>query len=138
MVASKQKRVTAAEYNAMVSGKSKYAVKRPKTPSPLEEELLQQIQLRGLPEPEREYKFIKDRRFRSDFAYPKQKILLEVEGGVWTNGRHTRGAGYANDCKKYNLASMHGWLLLRFTDEVIKNGEAVLMIEEALESRDRV
>ncbi len=64
---------------------------------------------------EREYKFLHDRRFRFDIALPKNKIAVEFEGGVFTGGRHTRGKGYANDAKKYNLAVMHGWKLLRYT-----------------------
>lgn len=66
-------------------------------------------------EHEREYKFLHDRRFRFDIALPKHKIAIEFEGGVFTGGRHTRGKGYANDAKKYNLAVMHGWKLLRYT-----------------------
>ena len=68
----------------------------------------------------REYKFLHDRRFRFDLAIPKHKIAIEFEGGVWTHGRHTRGKGYVNDCKKYNLAVMHGWKLLRYTVEDTK------------------
>jgi len=67
-----------------------------------------------------EYKFLHDRRFRFDIAIPKKKIAIEFEGGIWRNGRHTRGAGYARDVKKYNLAAMHGWRLLRYTTEDTK------------------
>jgi very-short-patch-repair endonuclease len=69
---------------------------------------------------EREYRFIKDRRFRFDIALPDHKIAIEFEGGVFTGGRHTRGTGYVNDSKKYNLATMHGWKLLRYTTEITK------------------
>ena len=68
----------------------------------------------------REYKFLHDRRFRFDLAIPGKMIALEWEGMIWRNGRHTRGKGYANDCKKYNLATMHGWKLLRYTTEDAK------------------
>ena len=68
----------------------------------------------------REYKFLADRRFKFDLAIPEKKIAIEFEGGIWTGGRHTRGKGYANDVKKYNLATMHGWRLLRFTTEDAK------------------
>lgn len=69
---------------------------------------------------EREYRFIKDRRFRFDIAIPDHKIAIEFEGGVFTGGRHTRGTGYVRDAKKYNLATMHGWKLLRYTTEITK------------------
>ena len=68
----------------------------------------------------REYRFIKDRRFRFDIAIPQHKIAIEFEGGVFTGGRHTRGKGYVNDSKKYNLATMHGWKLLRFTTDITR------------------
>lgn len=79
---------------------------------------------------EREYKFLHDRRFRFDLAIPDErvKIAIEFEGGVWTHGRHTRGKGYINDTKKYNLAMMHGWKLLRYTVEDTKKDNYELLI----------
>lgn len=68
----------------------------------------------------REYKFLRDRRFRFDAALPAHKIAIEYEGGTYSNGRHTRGKGYTNDAKKYNLAAMEGWTLLRYTVDVTK------------------
>jgi len=69
---------------------------------------------------EREYKFLHDRRFRFDIALPAHHIAIEFEGGIFTQGRHVRGTGYASDVKKYNLATMHGWKLLRYTSEDTK------------------
>ena len=100
--------------------------------SDLEELLFQHIKLVGLPEPEREYRFAPPRRFRADFAYPERKLLIEVEGGVWTRGRHTRGAGYTSDAEKYNLATVKGWRVLRFTGDMIKDGSAINTIEKVL------
>jgi very-short-patch-repair endonuclease len=65
----------------------------------------------------REYKFLHDRRFKFDIAILKHKIAIEFEGGIFKQGRHTRGKGYSNDAKKYNLAVMHGWKLLRYTSD---------------------
>ena len=67
-----------------------------------------------------EYKFLHDRRFKYDICIPNIKIAIEFEGGIYKNGRHTRGKGYANDCKKYNLATMYGWKLLRYTSDDAK------------------
>jgi very-short-patch-repair endonuclease len=69
---------------------------------------------------EREYRFIKDRRFRFDIALPDHKIAIEFDGGVYNGGRHTRSIGFINDTKKFNLATMHGWKLLRYTTEITK------------------
>jgi very-short-patch-repair endonuclease len=70
----------------------------------------------------REYKFLTDRRFRLDLALPEYQIAIEYEGGIHTGGRHVRGKGFANDAKKYNLATMAGWVLLRYTIDDMKLG----------------
>jgi hypothetical protein len=42
-------------------------------------------------------------------------IAIEIEGGIYTNGRHTRGKGFANDMEKYNEATAMGWHIFRVT-----------------------
>lgn len=73
-----------------------------------------------------EYKFLPDRKFRFDFVIlaDGNKIAVEFEGGVWTNGGHVRGGGYTSNCEKYNLAVMNGWKVLRYTSEHLKNNGA--------------
>lgn len=61
-----------------------------------------------------EYCFHPTRRWRFDFAIPDKMIAIEIEGGSWSGGRHTRGAGYNKDMKKYNEAVKLGWRLLRY------------------------
>lgn len=56
---------------------------------------------------------LKDWRF--DIAIIDNKIAIELEGGVFTRGRHSRGLGMVNDMNKYNAATVNGWRLLRFT-----------------------
>lgn len=68
-----------------------------------------------LPEPVPEYKFHPTRKWRFDWCWPTQKIALEIEGGVYTRGRHTRGKGYENDVRKYNAATLLGWKVIRAT-----------------------
>jgi very-short-patch-repair endonuclease len=68
----------------------------------------------------REYRFLHDRRFKFDIAIPEKKICIEFEGGIYSKGRHTRGKGFARDAKKYNLAVIHGWKLLRCTTADVK------------------
>lgn len=101
-------------------------------PSDLEAELYNQIQYCNLPLPDTEYRFYPKRRWRADFAWVDQKLIVEVEGGTYMRGRHTRGAGFEKDCEKYNRAALEGWRVLRFTSKQIKSGEAISMIEEAL------
>lgn len=67
-----------------------------------------------------EYRFHPKRQWRFDYAIPEQKIAIECEGGIYTRGRHTRGAGYKADMEKYNEAVKLGWKLLRYTpDELL-------------------
>ncbi len=65
--------------------------------------------------PEREYRFAPPRKWRFDFAWPNLRVAVELEGGVWTGGRHATGAGLVSDMDKYNAAASLGWLVLRFS-----------------------
>lgn len=67
-----------------------------------------------VPEWTEEHRFHDTRRWKFDFAWRAQKLAVEVEGGVWIGGRHTRGSGYAADCEKYTEAALCGWRVLRF------------------------
>lgn len=69
----------------------------------------------GVPVPMPEYRFDTRRQWRFDWAWPDQKIALEIEGGAFTQGRHTRGAGFLKDMEKYNAAAVAGWRVLRVT-----------------------
>lgn len=72
------------------------------------------------------------RRWRFDFAYPDRKIAIECEGGAFSGGRHTRGAGFEKDAEKYSEAAVRGWTVLRFTASQIESGAAVALVERAL------
>ena len=87
----------------------------------------------GLPPHEQEVRFHPVRRWRFDFAWPDQKLAVEVEGGVFSNGRHSRGKGFTEDCVKYNQAVLLGWRVLRFTTAQITQNEAVEIIKSALD-----
>ncbi|AMX19807.1 hypothetical protein IEC338SC_2681 [Acinetobacter pittii] len=79
---------------------------------------------------EQEYKFHPTRKWRADFLITNTKILVEVEGGIWSGGRHTRSKGYLGDMEKYNSAAMMGFTVLRFSTEQVKSGLAVQQIEK--------
>jgi len=80
--------------------------------------------IHGLPRPELEYKFHPTRKWRFDYAWPDKKIAVEIEGGVWTRGRHTRGSGFVEDMEKYNMAGKLGWRIFRFVPSELRNGIA--------------
>ncbi len=82
-------------------------------------------------EPVREYRFHPTRRWRFDFAWLEQKVAVEIEGGTFTGGRHTTGAGHHGDCKKYNEAVYLGWKVLRFTSSHLDK-EPRLVIDQVV------
>lgn len=66
---------------------------------------------------ETEFRFAPPRKWRFDYCIPKYKVAIEIEGGAFTQGRHTRGKGFVGDIEKYNTACELGWILLRYTPE---------------------
>jgi len=102
--------------------------------SRLDDLMLSQIRDGKFPEPKREHRFHPDRKWRFDFAWPGHRLALELEGGTWTKGRHTRAKGYQGDCQKYNAAAVAGWLVLRFTGEMIRSGEAIKLLDMAFDA----
>lgn len=78
---------------------------------------------------EQEYKFHPERNWRADFLITGTKILVEVEGGIWSGGRHTRGKGFIADMEKYNAAAVMGFKVLRFDTQQVKSGLAIKQIE---------
>jgi very-short-patch-repair endonuclease len=79
-----------------------------------------------------EHKFHEKRKWRFDFAYIEYKLAVEVEGGVWANGRHTRGSGFVKDMEKYNAATVLGWRILRFTPDQLNKMETYQTIKETI------
>lgn len=62
---------------------------------------------------EKEFRFHPVRKWRADFAHLPSRTLIEIEGGIFVNGRHNRGAGFAADLEKYFAASLLGWRVVR-------------------------
>ena len=76
----------------------------------------------GLPKPVAEYRFHPVRKWRFDYAWLQHKVAVEIDGGVWTGGRHTRGAGFIKDQEKRNAAVLAGWKVLHFTPASVMTG----------------
>ncbi len=84
----------------------------------------------------REMLFIPGRKFRADFAIRPDRfndgILIEVEGGTWIEGRHSRGKGFEADCEKQALAVIAGYRYLRVTSSQVEDGRALSWVRQAL------
>jgi len=86
----------------------------------------------GLPAPVREHRFHATRKWRFDYAWVQSRVALEVEGGIWTGGRHTSGAGFQKDMEKYNAAALAGWRVFRVTPSSLRSRLTVEMLLEAI------
>lgn len=75
------------------------------------------------PQLETEYRFHPKRRWRADYCHVATKTLIELEGGIYSGGRHTRGQGYRNDCEKYNAATMLGYRVIRLATGMVQPAE---------------
>lgn len=100
--------------------------------SDLESTLTWQMRVDNLPEPQTEYRFDDTRRWRFDFAWPDCRLAVEVNGGEWSEGRHSRGSGVAGDYEKLNAATIAGWRVLQFTGSQVRDGTAINTIRQAL------
>jgi hypothetical protein len=86
----------------------------------------------GILLPETEFVFASPRKWRFDFAWPSWDVAVEVEGAVWTRGRHTRGKGFIADMEKYNEAAVRGWKVIRVTPQQLCTLETIALIKRAL------
>jgi hypothetical protein len=59
-------------------------------------------------------------------------VALEIDGAVWTQGRHTRGSGYVKDMEKLNAAAELGWRVFRYTPQMVESGAAIRQLERVL------
>ncbi len=71
-----------------------------------------------------------------DYAHLKLMIAVEIEGGLWIQGRHNRATGMINDMEKYNEATLAGWAVLRVTPDMVNDGTAYQLVERALKELD--
>ncbi len=122
--------ISVEEYRKQFGGgrKTGAKTKRPKRGGKVESEgeSLLSLQLKALKIAfEREFKFCQDRKWRADFHLVDKMILIEVEGGIWSQGRHTRGKGYQEDMVKYNSAQVLGYSVYRYSTEQVKSGKAI-------------
>lgn len=80
----------------------------------------------------KEFKFHPVRKWRFDYAIPEYKIALEVEGGVWTGGRHTSSVGFMKDMEKYNTATLMGWRVFRTTPDELYRLKTLNLLKTAI------
>ena len=86
----------------------------------------------GIEQPQTEYRFCEERRFRFDFAFVSARLAIEIDGGTWApgGGRHAKDA----DREKRNIAAAMGWRLLAFSPAMLRDDPAKCMgqVKQAL------
>jgi very-short-patch-repair endonuclease len=70
-----------------------------------------------------QYPFDPTRKWTLDFAWPSQKLAVEVEGA-----RHRTFKGQRDDSEKFNEAVRQGWRVLRFPADQVTTSKASAMV----------
>ncbi len=102
--------------------------------SSLEDQFLNQIRAKRLPEPKREFIFHSERKWRLDFAWPDLLLAIEVHGGNWVGGRHSRPKGMNEDFLKIGSAQIDGWTVLQLTGDMVKNLKGIELARALFDS----
>lgn len=106
--------------------------------SELELVFAQQVKEYELPEPEFDTRFHPTRRWRADFLWRDQMVIVELEGGTYTHGkrgkksRHLTPTGFEADCVKYNAATEMGYSVYRYTSRMVLDERAIKQIRRIL------
>lgn len=93
----------------------------------------------GIREPRYEWQFAPPRRWRFDLAWPYETragyaapVAIEVQGGLFAQGRHNRGAAMLREYEKLNTAATLGWRILFVTPQQLCTTEFAQTIKAAL------
>lgn len=82
-----------------------------------------------------EYQWNPKTKQRADFLVfgrGFQSLLVEVDGGLYINGGHTRGAARERDYERDAEAMMLGFKVLRVSPRQVKQGKAIQWITSLL------
>jgi very-short-patch-repair endonuclease len=82
-----------------------------------------------------EWPFHPTRKWRFDYACPELKIAIEVDGGVFTGGRHSGGVGQVKDMEKMNHAASMQWLVFHAIPDEMFDLRLRELITEAIKER---
>ena len=127
--AQAQARVEATQGPVRLIGRSRKQAAAKSKQKDLEQALVTQLKAVAVPDPHRQFRFHRTRRWRFDLAWPDLKLAVEVDGGTWNGGGHVRGKQYEKDCEKGNEAILLDWQVMHVTTDMVSDGRAVRFIE---------
>lgn len=90
--------------------------------------LADQLRLAKRPAPVLEYRFAPPRKWRFDLAYPDRRLAVEVDGAV-----HRIRERFKADMEKHQAWFFLGWCVLRVSPRQVQSGEALTLVERALQ-----
>ncbi len=91
------------------------------------------LKLHKIPTPTTELAFAAPlRKWRFDYCWIPERVGLEVDGSIWTAGRHTRGSGWLKDSEKLNTAATMGFRMLRCTPQQLHSLDLLDVIRKTL------
>lgn len=98
-----------------------------------EDHLWRDLSALHLPLPERQALWHPTSNYKADFLWPRERLLVEVDGGVYLRyGHHSSGKGYEYDRVRDAEALCLGYTVLRVTPSMVKDGTAVAYVERVL------
>lgn len=112
--------------------------KRRPQKSEWEERFWCQLVESGTPLPLRQHQFARcvNRKFQSDFFWDDERLIVEIDGGMYSNGRHNTGKGREEDMERDAIAYGLGITTLRFSPKYVRSGWALAMTRVALGLQD--
>lgn len=84
-----------------------------------------------------EYYFHETRKWRFDFAHIASRTAFEIQGGIWVQGRHSRGSGQEKEWEKHNSATLLGWRILYFGPGMITTPYLEMIISSLTLTADK-
>ena len=81
----------------------------------------------------RQYQYAPPRKLKADFAFLRPRgLLCEIQGGVYNRKAHGSITGILADIDRLNAATLADWRLIRATPDMVRDGRALALIEQAL------
>jgi hypothetical protein len=86
----------------------------------------------------RQYRYAGDRKLKGDFAvwpltFENDKLLVEVQGGIFSRQAHGSLQGIKRDLDRAQQACLNGWYWLPVTPQQVEDGTAKEMVRKWLE-----
>lgn len=85
----------------------------------------------GWAQPESELRLIPGRKFQCDLVWQSARLVVEVNGGAFIGGRHSRGMGQIKDWEKLNMLTLAGWRILQVSPRGVTDGTLQRLLAEA-------